>query len=72
MPRIVFSLLICLTLTGRMLAQPRPPETAPAARQTERPNEKPVAGSRVLNLDSSVTTQSDVTIKGQHVPYTAT
>ncbi|WP_431214263.1 S10 family serine carboxypeptidase-like protein [Puia sp. P3] len=34
--------------------------------------EKMPPGSRVLNIDSSVTTHSQVTIKGQVVPYDAT
>src|SRR5579859_5826949 len=47
------------------MAQPRSAPGAPSA-------ERPVSGSRILNIDSAVTTRAEVTIKGQHVPYEAT
>src|SRR5258707_14287947 len=42
------------------------------ARPATPPVEKMPPGSRVLNIDSAVTTHSQVTIKGQVVPYDAT
>jgi len=49
---------------GNRMAAPSAPPTPPA--------EKLPNGSRQLNIDSSVTTRSEVTIKGQLVPYEAT
>jgi carboxypeptidase C (cathepsin A) len=43
------------------------PPAAPSA-----PVEKLPPGSRALNIDSSVTTKAEVTIKGQRIPYNAT
>jgi len=50
-------------------AQRNAPATPPPSTP---PVEKMPPGSRVLNIDSSVTTHSQVTIKGQVVPYDAT
>jgi len=44
---------------------------APSAPPTP-PTEKLPSGSRILNIDSSVTTKAEVTINGQRVPYDAT
>jgi len=49
---------------GQRNAAPSVPSTPPA--------EKLPSGSRVLNIDSSVSTKAEVTIKGQLVPYEAT
>lgn len=51
------------------MSQPRANTAAPTAPAT---GEKPAAHSRVLDIDSSVTTHADVTIKGQKIPYDAT
>ena len=83
MNRLTLTIAACVCLIGRSHAQQRPTsqprpaaETAPAARPADRAPERsadrPAAGSRTLNLDSSVTTSAEVTIKGQRVPYTAT
>ena len=49
---------------GQRNAAPSVPSTPPA--------EKLPSGSRVLNIDSSVSTKAEVAIKGQLVPYEAT
>ena len=46
------------------------PPGNPAERPAQMPTDRP-SRSRVLNVDSSITTQAEVTIKGQRVPYTA-
>lgn len=48
-----------------------PRNAAPSAPPTPAAEKLPT-GSRVLNIDSSITTKSEVTIKGQLVPYEAT
>src|SRR5882762_811808 len=66
MNRIFYCLLLLSTGIGsHTFAQPK--TTPPAS-----PTEKPVTGSRTLNIDSSVTTKAEVTIKGQRIPYDAT
>jgi len=79
------AICLCLISTSRSLAQNNRSGsgTAPSARSAERQSaseaptppatrsERPAPGSRTLNIDSTVTTQAEVTIKGQRVPYTA-
>jgi carboxypeptidase C (cathepsin A) len=78
MNRLTLTIAFCAFLLSQSYAQRTPgqprgeSENTPAARPAERSSERPVPGSRTLNLDSSVTTQAEVTIKGQRVPYTAT
>ena len=55
--------IFCLSLLSPTYAQQKP---------AEKPIEKLPPGSRNLNLDSSITTTAEVTIKGIRVPYTAT
>jgi carboxypeptidase C (cathepsin A) len=60
----VFCILLIAGLTGQLIAQPK---VWPVNQ-----SEKGGPGSRVLDIDSSVTTKAEVTIKGQRVPYDAT
>jgi carboxypeptidase C (cathepsin A) len=54
-------------------AQAAGERSAPQAeRPAPQPAERPAPHSRILNIDSSVTTHAEVTIKGQKIPYDAT
>ncbi|QHV94368.1 S10 family peptidase [Spirosoma endbachense] len=82
MKRIAILLLIGLTTGSLSFAQGQrgqgqraaggPPADAPAARPNSGPAAKPAPGDLTLPMDSTITTSSAVTIKGQRVPYTAT
>jgi carboxypeptidase C (cathepsin A) len=65
-------LLLLIACIGRSYAQrnTRPEAAAPAP--VAAAAAKLPAGSRVLNIDSSVITHAEVTINGQRVPYDAT
>ena len=63
MYKYLASIAIACLVTTSVIAQ-----TAPVASK----NINPVSKSRVLQVDSSVTTKHQVTIKGQVIPYTAT
>jgi carboxypeptidase C (cathepsin A) len=66
------TLALILGLFYQSNAQQKKPET-PAAANTPKAEEKAqVSNSRVLNPDMNVVTNSEVTIKGQKVPYKAT
>jgi carboxypeptidase C (cathepsin A) len=67
MPKLSFVFLITLFIALETLGQKKPAEdTAPPK------PDKTAPLNRMVNVDSAVTTRADVTIKGQHVPYTAT
>ena len=72
--RKLIGLILLAVLTGRGFAQ-RPPGTGDhgvsGAPEASAAVVKVPAGSRVLNIDSSVTTHAEVTINGQRVPYDA-
>jgi len=63
-------MMICIAIacgmaTHTAVAQPKAPAAAT-------PPERPASGSRVLNVDSSITTKAEVTVNGQRIPYDAT
>src|ERR1700743_1427002 len=65
MNRLLFA-LIASCLLSQAIAQPKAsPDKTPTP-------DRPSSPSRTLNIDSSVTTQAEVTIKGVRVPYEAT
>jgi len=79
MRKFVLGLLFCtwqtaaiIALPTSIIAQPRQNTPAPTAPTATTTGEKPAPHSRILNIDSSVTTHADVTIKGQKIPYDAT
>jgi carboxypeptidase C (cathepsin A) len=57
--------MFCILSVGMVSAQPSPLFTV-------HPLKESTANSRVLNVDSSVSTKAEVTIKGQRIPYEAT
>jgi carboxypeptidase C (cathepsin A) len=61
---VLFLLATCFVNVNAQTNE-APPPPAPA-------KEKLPPDSRVLNIDSSVTTRAEVTIKGQRIPYEAT
>ncbi|MDP4150123.1 MAG: carboxypeptidase [Bacteroidota bacterium] len=65
-----FLLLACMASGINTNAQRR--STPPPADTPAPPAEKLPPGSRTLNVDSSVTTHAEVTVKGQRIPYDAT
>ncbi|MDP4247005.1 MAG: carboxypeptidase, partial [Bacteroidota bacterium] len=65
-----FVLLACMASGINTNAQRR--STPPPADTPAPPAEKLPPGSRTLNVDSSVTTHAEVTVKGQRIPYDAT
>src|SRR6201991_595418 len=67
--RKITLLFVLAGVMGQGYAQQR---NAAAAAPPTPPVEKMPPGSRVLNIDLAVTTHSQVTIKGQVVPYEAT
>src|SRR5262249_34250535 len=69
-PRLLFCTFIAASLTATLTAQPRPNTTPPAA--TTPATERPAAHSRILNIDSSVSTHAEVTTKGHRAPSDAT
>src|SRR5882757_4848406 len=66
-------LILLLVMAGlsSVYAQ-RNGQRAPAAPPATPPVEKLPTGSRVLNIDSSITTHAEVTINGSRIPYDAT
>jgi len=68
------TLLLLMVLAGMspVFAQQRNARQGAEAPPPTPPVERMPAGIRVLNIDSAVTTHSQVTIKGQVVPYDAT
>src|ERR1700709_140769 len=71
MKKIILSLVIVAGLSP-VFAQQRNARPGADAPPPTPPMERMPPGSRVLNIDSAVTTHSQVTIKGQVVPYDAT
>ncbi|HVW60131.1 MAG TPA: hypothetical protein VHC48_08860 [Puia sp.] len=66
-------LLLALTILGHVSAQRNEGQrNAASSAPPTPPVEKMPAGSRTLNIDSSVTTHAEVTIGGVRVPYDAT
>ena len=70
MRKIVYIMLV-LFIVHSSHAQSRPGAAMPTGAAPAVPGKLP-AGSRVLNIDSSITTHAEVTINGQRVPYDAT
>jgi carboxypeptidase C (cathepsin A) len=63
MRRLILSLSFSACAVAPVFAQP--------GRETPVKNDQPVSPSRVLLMDSAVTTKHEITIKGQRVAYTA-
>jgi len=70
MRKILYVMLV-LSIVRSSYAQTRPGAGMPSTGAAPIPGKLP-AGSRVLNIDSSITTHAEVTINGQRVPYDAT
>ena len=71
MRKIVYVVLV-LSIVHSSSAQTRPGAAMPSTGTGPAGPGKLPAGSRVLNIDSSITTHAEVTINGQRVPYDAT
>ena len=67
MNRVILMLLILCISFAKLSAQKSEEPAPPVAEKQKLP-----PGSRSLNIDSSVTTRAEVTIKGQRIPYQAT
>lgn len=68
MKKIVsFLIILCAGYLETGAQKKEPPSPASVAKE-----EKPRPGSRMLNVDSSVTTRHEVVIGGHRIPYTAT
>ncbi len=63
---LAFSFLSMLSLHLAAQRKTAPPEEASSAK-----TDKAQVLNRMVNVDSSVTTRSEVTVKGQRIPYTA-
>jgi carboxypeptidase C (cathepsin A) len=70
MRKLVGLLLFCFLAVGVSAQRPGPTGEAGGEHAAAGPAKMP-ANSRVLNVDSSVTTHAEVTIKGERVPYDA-
>ena len=71
MRKILYVILV-LSIVHSSYAQTRPGAAMPSTGAAPAVPGKLPAGSRVLNIDSSITTHAEVTINGQRVPYDAT
>ena len=71
MRKIVYVMLAILILHSSY-AQNRPGAAMSSTGAAPAGPGKLPAGSRVLNIDSAITTHAEVTINGQRVPYDAT
>src|SRR6202453_819935 len=71
MRKVVYIILV-ISIVHSGYAQPRPGAAMPSTGAASGVPGKLPAGSRVLNIDSSITTHAEVTINGQRVPYDAT
>ena len=71
--RKLIGLFLFTALTGRCFAQRaiQAEDGVPPVAHPVSAVKTPPAGSRVLNVDSAVTTHAEVTINGQRVPYDA-
>jgi carboxypeptidase C (cathepsin A) len=76
MSKFISGLLVGVMQTAAIVLLPFSLQSQPRSNAASAPPpaaaEKPVAHSRVLDIDSSVTTHADVTIKGQKISYDAT
>ena len=70
MRKIVYVMLV-ISIVHSSFAQTRPGAMPSTGAASAGPAKLP-AGSRVLNIDSSITTHAEVTINGLRVPYDAT
>ncbi len=67
MKRVLLVLVVFSFCIAKLPAQKKAPEETMAPKP-----DKPPVLNRMVNVDSSVTTKSEVTVKGQRIPYTAT
>jgi hypothetical protein len=68
--RKILYVMLAMSIVYNSLAQTRPGAGMPATGAPGGPG-KLSAGSRVLNIDSTITTHAEATINGQRVPYDA-